>query len=814
MKLSEKWLREWVNPAIDTQTLADQLTMAGLEIESLTQPAGTFNHVIIGKIQHAEQHPKADRLRVCQVDVNGPALLNIVCGAPNAREGIKVAVAMIGAILPNGMEIKRAKLRDVESEGMLCSTQELGIFDDSEGIIELPEDAPLGEDLRQYLDLDDMIFEISITPNRGDCLSVAGIAREIAALNHSVINEPIIHPISAQLSEIKAVNVDCPDACEQYCGRVIKNLMPPVQAPRWLVDRVKRSGTRSISPIVDITNYVLYELGQPLHAFDLETLQGDITVRMANAGETLILLDGQTVTLNPETLIIADEQGPIAMAGIMGGQRTAVTEKTRHIFLESAWFTPTVIAGKARQYGLSTDAAYRFERHVDPTLTQKAMNRAVQLILDICGGDVGLETEVITEDSPTLNNPLLSLHFNNVERLLGIQLIDSDKQDLAQRFKCLGLRVLSQTTDVWQVGIPPHRSDIHLEVDLIEEIARLYGYQRIPSATLKTALTAHARPENKLSIESFCDTLVTRGYHETISYSFVNAEKQALLYPENHVGALSTSRKSSLTLLNPISSECSQMRKGLWPGLLEAASYNQNRQTQDIRLFEFGTRFVIENNVLQEQPILAGIGLGETASFEWSLPSRPYDFYDMKGDVESLLMLDRHQNTSIQFKAAEHPALHPGQTAQIFINNQPVGFIGALHPQLLQHWNLTGPVFLFELDWSELSHTDIPDYQKLSKFPSIRRDISFIVDAAIPVQTILDTILNVSNSSSAQSILHHVQVFDVYQGSQVPAGQKSLAIALTLQHNERTLIESEVTELMEKITAELQNTFQTQFRQV
>lgn len=793
MKFSEQWLREWVNPTIDTQILADQLTMAGLEMDSLTPVAGNFSHVIIGKIEQAEKHPKADRLQVCRVNV-GDKLLNIVCGGVNARVGIKVAVAMIGAVLPNGMEIKRAKLREVESEGMLCSYQELGIAEVSEGIMELPEDAPLGKDLREYLDLNDTIIELSITPNRADCLSIKGLAREVMALNHCDMKEPLLKTIHESIADKKAVKIECSEACGVYLGRVIKNINPEAKAPYWLTSRVKRSGTRSISPVVDITNYILYELGQPLHAFDLDMLQGDICVRLSRHAETIELLDGQTVTLKAGTLLIADDAGPIAMAGIMGGLRTAVTESTKNIFLECAWFTPEIIAGKARQYGLSTDAAHRYERGVDPAIQEQALTRAVNLVQELCGGDVGPE---VGFGGKTVQARTVILNLASVERVLGVALSDDEKKSLMNSFNYLGLNALSVEENFWKIEIPSYRADITIEADLIEEVARIYGYQRIPTTPLKTTFQTHIIPENKISTEKFCDTLVARGYHEIISYSFVNAEKQAQLYPEG----------ASLVLLNPISSEYSDMRKGLWAGLIEAAAYNQNRQTLDLRLFEMGTRFDLIDKNVTEQKILSGLCTGHSMELQWNSPARLHDFYDIKGDVETLLQLS-HVHKNVVFKSAKHPALHPGQTAQILVDDVCTGWVGALHPELAQQWGFTNALYLFELALDFLSETQIPVYQKLSKFPSIRRDISFVIDAKISTQAVLDCIKRLNNA-----LLEYVKIFDVYQGENIAEGHKSLAMALFLQHPERTLVDEEINAFMEKTIQALKDNFSVTLRQ-
>lgn len=793
MKFSETWLREWVNPAMSTQELADTLTMAGLENDGLHPVAGKFNDVIIGQIQQAEPHPKADRLRVCQVDVGATTLLNIVCGAPNARAGIKVAVAMIGASLPNGMNIQRAKLRDVVSEGMLCSAQELGLPEPSEGIIELPEDAPLGQNLRQYFNLDDTVIELGITPNRGDCLSIAGIAREVSALTKCAIYEPALTPIEERIADTQKVVIECSEGCGQYVGRIIKNINPSAKAPRWLTERVNRAGTRAIFPVVDITNYILNELGQPLHAFDLDTIKGTICVRLSRDNESITLLDGNTIALKAGTLLITDDEGPIALAGIMGGLRTAVTEKTTNIFLESAWFSPKMIAGKARQYGLFTDAAHRYERGVDPTLQQKALTRAINLIQSICGGEVGpqVHTSLLS-----VTPQCISLQLFAVERLLGVTLTQEDKNHIESCFNRLGLKVTPKE-NIWSVAIPFHRSDLTIEADLIEEAARVYGYNRIPSTPLEACLKAHAIPENKIAADTFCETLVNRGYHEIISYSFVNKEKQERIYPEGE----------TLSLLNPISSEYTVMRKGLWIGLLETAAYNQNRQISDLRIFEHSARFIREGEgKVEQKSLLAGLCFGTRAALDWSETTRSYDFYDIKGDVESLLFLV-YKQTDYRFEPVNHPALHPGQSAKIISQGKTLGFVGALHPELTQQWNLTTAPLLFELDLALISEKTIPEFHSLSKFPSIRRDLSFLVDKTISAQALIDCI-----KQQDQMFLQEVQIFDQYQGKNIPENQKSLAVALTLQHPERTLIDSEVNDLMEKVITQLQSTFSINLR--
>jgi len=836
MKFSEKWLKEWVDTTLDAHQLADKLTMAGLEVESLVLAAPHFTGVVVGKVVQAEKHPKADRLTVCQVDIGGQNLLNIVCGAPNARAGIYVAVAAVGAVLPNGFTIQKAKLRDVVSEGMLCSATELGLSEISEGIIELPEDAPLGKNLRDYLDLDDHIFELNVTPNRGDCLSIAGIARETAALTGCNIPKIFGNANLYSNNQQSTVNVkvEFPEGCAQYAGCIIQGLDPNARTSLQMTQRLQRSGTRAIFPAVDVTNYVLFELGQPLHAFDCDTLQGDIVIRLAHEGETILLLDGQTVNLKPDTLIIADKAGPIAIAGIMGGMRTAVTEKTRNIFLESAWFSPQVIAGKARQYGLSTDAAHRFERGVDPELQIPALRYAADLIAEITHGQLTSSWVHFKEDRYLPTSKTITLRPERVNKILGTSLNADVIEDCCKR---LDFKII-KNHPAFSIQVPAYRSDIAIESDLIEEIARVYGYQNIPIQTCQGLFHVQPIAESKIPVQKFREILSARGYHEIISYSFVNPAMQLALYSQapsssgelfSETGILpsclpsSESARSSksfpllegasLELLNPISSEYNQMRKGLWAGLIEAARYNQNRQIDNIALFECGTNFIFFEEQVHEKPVIAGLLTGQKYTLDWTERAREYDFYDMKGDIEALLCTSYVHANHFRFEPSSHPALHPGQSAKIISNDKTLGWAGALHPELAKQWELEYSVFLFELDLTLLCKTQLAVFTKLSKFPSIRRDISFLVDKSITAQNLLNTLYENKQMLHSEDILQNIQIFDQYEGANIAENQKSLALAFLLQHPDRTLVETEVNHFMDAVVKLLQTHFTIHLRQ-
>lgn len=786
MKFSEHWLREWINPPLNTQQLCEQLTMAGLEIESVTPTAGKFDKVVIGLVTKVTPHPDAERLRVCQVDTGASEPLSIVCGAANVRTDLKVAVALIGANLPNGIKIKAAKLRGIESQGMICSVAELGMAETSAGIMELPAEAPLGQELRHWLQLDDTEIDIHVTPNRGDCLSIAGIAREIAVLNDCDYKAPTINPVSATIRDQFSVTVLDPVDCPHYLGRVLRGVNSSAKTPIWMIEKLRRSGLRSIHPVVDITNYVLLELGQPLHAFDLNKLNTNIVVRLAREQEKITLLDGKEIDLDAKTLVIADQQGPQALAGIMGGLASAVSDVTTDIFLESAFFDPITIAGRARSYGLNTDSAYRFERGVDPNLSRHAIERATQLIMDIAGGQAGPVIEITHKDNLPKPAPIL-LRASRLERVLGITVPREKIEIILSR---LGMQ-LKQIGNDWQVIAPSYRFDLNLEEDLIEEVIRIYGYHKIPATSLHVEMRFSTQSEQELPLERLRQSLNDRGYHEAITYSFIAPKWQQLIEPE----------VKPLTLINPISTELSVMRSSLWPGLLNAVAYNQNRQQERVRLFETGLRFDSSPADLKQERVLAGAVAGDLLAEQWGTASRAVDFFDVKGDLESLMALSGMQS-AFSFISDPHPALHPGQSCAILQSGQVIGYLGALHPALLQTLELIGPIYVFELKLEPLIKRILPQFQSLSKFPAIRRDISFLVKQTFPVKQILDVI-----TQTAGDLLVNLFLFDVYQGKGMEEGVRSLALGLLWQHPTRTLVDDEVNELMTKVIAALKENF-------
>lgn len=794
MKFSEQWLREWANPELTSIELAEQLSMAGLEVDGIAPVAGEFSGVVVGEVKECGQHPNADKLQVTKVDIGGEELIDIVCGAANCRKGIKVAVATVGAVLPGDFKIKQSKLRGEPSHGMLCSASELELSDDHDGIIELPADATVGEDFRVWMGLNDSTLDIDLTPNRADCLGIRGLAREVGVLNKLDVEVPSISAVPASITDSLAINLVAPDACPRYLGRVIRNVNVNAKSPLWLQERLRRSGIRSIDPVVDITNYVLLEQGHPMHAFDLATLKGSIQVRMANDGEKITLLDGQEVTLQNDVLVIADEEKALAMAGIFGGEGSGVTESSKDIFLESAFFAPDAIMGRARRYGLHTDASHRYERGVDPELQKTAMERASALILEICGGEAGPIVESVSaEHLPKPGH--IQLRANRLARLLGIDVATTEVEGILQR---LGFTV-SKDAEGWQVSVPTYRFDISIEEDLIEEIARVYGYNNIPVEAPVAPLRMQRSAEAVLPARQLQHAMLAQGYQEAITYSFVDPKQQAQLYPD----------LAALTLPHPISIEMSSMRLGLWPGLLSAAGYNQKRQQQNVRLFESGLRFTPDEhaeNGIRQEPMLAGVLVGTVQGEHWQDGVRAVDFYDVKGHVEMLLRATG-RFCEFRFVASAHSALHPGQSAAIFRGEQLVGFCGALHPQFEKLFGIKGRAFLFELDLARLREREVPVAGIISRYPSIRRDIAVLVDRTVAAGEVLEVIRKVGANQ-----LVDLNLFDVYTGENVPASQRSLAIALTLQAADRTLEDQEVTSLIATVVETLQNEFNAVLR--
>lgn len=791
MKFSEQWLRSWVNPQVSRDELVARLSMAGLEVDSVTPAAGVFSGIVIGEILSTEQHPDADKLRVCQVS-NGSESFQVVCGAPNARPGIKIPFAMIGAELPGDFSIKKAKLRGVESNGMLCSASELQISEDNDGLMELPLDAPVGQDIRVYLDLDDASIEVDLTPNRGDCLSLAGLAREVGALYAAPVTRPVIAAVAPSHDEGRSVEILAAQACPRYLGRVVRNVDLSKPTPLWMVERLRRADVRSIDAVVDITNYVMLELGQPMHAFDLAEINGGIRVRMAEEGEKLVLLDGQEVSLRSDTLVIADHSRALAIAGVMGGEHSGVNDKTRDLFLESAFFDTIAIAGKARSYGLHTDASHRFERGVDWQLAREAMERATALLLEIVGGEAGPIIEVVNQEQlPSV--AAVTLRAERVEQMLGLKMDDAE---IVRLLAALGLGIRADGEGQWQVSVPSHRFDISLEVDLIEELARLYGYNRLPVRYPQARLAPQAKAEAAVELPALRRLLVARGYQEAITYSFIDPKLFELFNPG----------VAPLMLANPISADMAAMRSSLWPGLIKALEHNLNRQQSRVRLFESGLRFVGQLEGLKQEPMLAGVICGGRLPEGWAHGRDDVDFYDVKADVEALLA-SAGAGDSFAFVPGEHSALHPGQTARIEREGRVVGFLGAIHPELSKALGLDQAVFMFELVLGEITQGVMPKFQELSKFPEVRRDLAVLVERDVPAQDLLGAI-----REAAGEWLTDLKLFDVYHGKGIDPHRKSLAVGLTWQHPSRTLNDDEVSTTTQNILTSLEQRFNATLR--
>ncbi len=793
MKFSESWLRELVDPALTTQELEAQLTMAGLEVDGVEAVAADFSGIVVGEVVACEQHPDADKLSLCQVS-DGKEKFQIVCGASNVRVGLKIPFAKIGAVLPSddgkGFKIKKAKLRGVESFGMLCAEAEMGMSDSSDGLMELPIDAPLGKDIREYLQLNDTIIEVDLTPNRADCLSINGLAREVGTLNKEDVAFLGVEDVPAVIDDTFKVKLSAVEACPKYVGRVIKGVNVQAQTPLWMVEKLRRSDIRSIDPIVDVTNFVLLEMGQPMHAFDLAKLNGAINVRMAKASEELTLLGGQEVKLNEDTLVIADESRALAIAGIMGGEFSGVTNETQDIFLELAYFNPVSIAGKARNYGLHTDSSHRFERGVDYNLQVKAAQRATQLILDICGGQAGPVVETI-EVSAMPKPATVTLRAQRVKQVLALELPASEIEEMLTR---LGMLV-SNIEGGWSVDVPSYRFDISIESDLIEEIARIYGYNLLPVNTPQAALELAVQPEVNTAIQTIKHFWVDRGYQEAITYSFVDPKIQKLVDPS----------VDGLELANPISADMSVMRSTLWVGLIKAAEHNLNRQQDTVRMFETGLRFIPTDGELDQHPVISGLICGSRISKGWSNASDKVDFFDLKGDVEAMLAMGG--NTDFRFEVGSHPALHPGQCAAIFKGKKQIGLMGALHPELQKQLGIKTPLYVYEIRLDDVREGVIPAFEVVSKYPAVSRDLAFIVDEAVQWSQVEAII-----QKQAGDKLSQVTLFDVYRGQGIDNGRKSLALGLTWQDPSRTLNDEEITSWVDKVVTALAEGLAAQLR--
>ncbi|WP_369301004.1 phenylalanine--tRNA ligase subunit beta [Pseudomonas sp. N2-5-1-1] len=783
MKFSEQWLRGWVSPQVDRDELVARLSMAGLEVDSVTPAAGVFSGVVVGEVLSTEQHPDADKLRVCQVS-DGAQTFQVVCGAPNVRPGLKIPFAMIGAELPGDFKIKKAKLRGVESNGMLCSQAELQVGEGNDGLMELPADAPVGQDIRVYLELEDASIEVDLTPNRGDCLSLAGLAREVGALYNVPVTRPVVAAVPAVHDEVRPIEVLAPNACPRYLGRVIRNVDLSKPTPLWMVERLRRADVRSIDAAVDITNYVMLELGQPLHAFDLAEINGGIRVRMAEEGEKLVLLDGQEVALRADTLVIADHSRALAIAGVMGGEHSGVFATTRDIFLESAFFDQIAIAGKARSYGLHTDASHRYERGVDWKLAREAMERATGLLLEITGGEAGPITETVSEQHLPSVAPI-TLRAKSVEQMLGLVI---EPAQIEQLLSALGLSISAGAEGQWHVEVPSHRFDISLEVDLIEELARLYGYNRLPVRYPQARLAPQPKAEARAHLPELRRLLVARGYQEAVTYSFIDPKQFELFNPG----------VEPLLLANPISNDMAAMRSSLWPGLVKALSHNLNRQQDRVRMFESGLRFVGQLDGLKQEPMLAGVVCGSRLPEGWAQGRDAVDFFDVKADVEAVLGFAGALD-DFTFVPGSHPALHPGQTARIEREGRLVGYVGAIHPELSKTLGLDRPVFVFELVLAEVASGKMPKFSELSRFPEVRRDLALIADREVAATAVLDVI-----RENAGEWLTDLRLFDVYQGKGIDPHRKSLAVGLTWQHPSRTLNDDEVNTTTQNILTSLE----------
>lgn len=791
MKISENWLRTWVNPAIDSETLSDQLTMLGLEVDELAPVAKPFTGVVVGEVLTVEQHPDADRLRVTTVNIGSGEPLQIVCGAPNVRAGMKAPVATIGAVLPGDFKIKKGKLRGVESQGMLCGASEIDLEDKIDGLLELPTDAPVGVNIREYLKLDDNVIDISITPNRGDCFSIRGIAREIAVINQLQMNEPEIKSVDATIADEKKVVIST-EGAPRYLGRVIKNVNVKAATPEWMEQALARSGIRTHSILVDVTNYVLMELGQPMHAFDLAKIEGTVHVRQAQPQEKLQLLNDQEVELQEDIMVIADDQKALAIAGIMGGLASSVTDDTTDIFLESAFFAPLAIAGRARRFGLHTDSSQRYERGVDFELPLIAMNRASQLIQELAGGEFGPIT--VAEKTEILpKREEIELKQAQVDQLLGYQVTADFIADALTR---LGCEVTVKAEGEWNVVPPSHRYDMAIYQDLIEEVARIDGYDNI-QISLPSMDVQLAKYQDRFEIAELRQTIVTLGYQEAISFSFADAKLEKQLNPQ----------VNPLMLANPISSDLAAMRSTLLSSLIPCVQYNLNRQQSRVRFFELGLRFDYQDaksiEDLKQIPTLALVAVGSQQPESWHVKPQPMDFFDFKGEIEEILAAGR---VKVEYVRSERAWLHPGQSAEILVDGQSIGYLGRLHPSLENELDLS-TTWVAELDQAAVLQSYVSNFTELSRFPSIRRDIALLISDNINVRDIQQLI-----EKTGGELLDSTWLFDVYTGQGVEEGKRSLAFALLWQHPSRTLEDAEIKSGMDNIIQVLENTYQATLR--
>jgi len=782
MRISIDWLSEWLGSSPEPQELAQRLTMAGLEIEAVEPAAPPLPGVVVGEILEREKHPDADALSVCRVST-GAEVVQVVCGAPNARAGMKAPLATLGAKLPGGMEIRKAKLRGVESFGMLCSARELGLSDDAAGLMELPAGVTTGLSLTDALGLEDTILDVNLTPNRGDCMSVLGIAREAAVLAGSRVSGPVLAPVPARSGDTFPVSLAKGAGCARFAARVIRGVRPDAESPLWMRERLRRAGLRPIGAVVDVTNYVMLELGQPMHAYDLNELVGGVVVRRAQPGEKLKLLDGREVTLDETVMVIADRAKPLALAGVMGGDHSGISPATSDVLLEVAFFLPDAVAGRGRRYGLVTDASQRFERGVDPTMQERAIERATQLLLDCAGGVPGpVEVTELRDELPV--RAAVRFRPARARLVIGAPVTDDEMATILQR---LGMDVRRETSH-WEVAAPPWRFDIAIEEDLIEEVARIYGFGRIPEADAAVHESMPGLTETRVPLETAADLLVQRGYFEAITYSFVDPALQSRFCPGEAV----------LTLRNPIAADLAAMRLSLWPGLAKALVENQRRQQARVRLFEIGRRFSLASGDLVEVPVVAGLAAGPTLPEQWGARSDPVEFFDVKADIEALLRATG-AGGEFRFTAARHPALHPGQTARILRDGTPVGWLGRLHPELEQQLDLTYSAIVFEVETESGLAATVPQHREVSRFPAVRRDIAVVVEESVSVQSLLDCV-----RAGAGALLTDLTVFDIYRGAGIAPGRKSVAMGLNLQDISRTLADVDADAVVAQVVTDLE----------
>ncbi len=788
MRFSANWLTEWIDHGLTDQELADRLTMAGLEVDAIEAAAPEFSGVVVGEVLAVEPHPDADKLSVCRVS-DGEGEHDVVCGADNVHVGMRAPYAQVGAELPDGTRIRKAKLRGVASSGMLCSPRELRLSEEGAGLMALPQSLHAGTDLRTALALDDRVIELDLTPNRGDCLGMIGIAREVGALTGKPVCRPPVEEVGTESERKVGVSVEDAGDCPAYAGRVIEGIDTRAESPVWLQERLRRAGLRPISPVVDVTNYVMLELGQPMHGFRLEALQGDISVRRARKGERLILLDDRELELDPELLVIADESGPVALAGIMGGRETGVDARTADVFLESACFAPTTIAGKARSLGMQTDSSHRFERGVDPEIQERALDRATNLIQQIAGGRAGERT--LVRGSPVAR-PEIRLRRDRLRAVLGFELPDDRVSEI---LKSLWLEVILDDAG-WKVTPPSFRHDLGIEEDLIEEVARIHGYDQVPVESLPAHVRPGPVPEAEIPLSRLRQCLVERGYQEAITYSFVDETADQLL---------SEQTEPAIPLENPISSDLAVLRTSLWPGLLAALAHNVRRQQGRVRLFESGLKFIPQDDDIKQEKWVAGVAWGASEPEQWDGRDRPVDFYDIKADVEALIALG--DGPAGDYTADRHPALHPGQTARISVAGQEAGWVGRLNPETAGRLDLPEDVYVFELPLAVVASGRIPSYTQVSRYPAVRRDLAFVVDESVPAGDLVAVA-----REAAGELATDVRVFDVYRGKGVDSGRKSIALGLILQDSSRTLTDEDADKAVAAVCRQLEGRFSATVR--